>query len=91
MLKVKNEILPFFLNEPAIANGFIPRIDTSDTELPPKHLATLGSNKKGIKIRHLLTMSAGLDLEEDASEYCRVYSWQEASSPCRAQNRKKKL
>ena len=91
MVEVKNETLPFFLNGPAVSNGFIPSVDTSDTALPPKHLATLGSDKKGIKIRHLLTMSAGLDLEEDASEYCRVYSWQEASSPCRTQNKRRKL
>jgi hypothetical protein len=75
----------------AIANGFIPSIDTSDAELPPEHLATLGSNNKSIKIRHLLTRSAGLDLEEDASECCRVDLWPEAPSPCRAQNTRGKL
>jgi CubicO group peptidase (beta-lactamase class C family) len=51
----------------AVTNGKIKNLDEPVGDIFPAHKALLDGDKKSITIRHLLTMSAGLEWDEDIS------------------------
>jgi CubicO group peptidase (beta-lactamase class C family) len=53
----------------AIEHGFVGSVDDSITTYLPNYDSLLDSNKKAIRIEHLLTMSAGFEWNEEATYY----------------------
>ena len=53
----------------AIQQGAIRSVDQRVATLLPTYFARLGADKQQMKLRHLLTMTSGLDWTEDSTEY----------------------